>query len=67
MKDAFEQCKIMMKVTDAQLDVFSRDHQKLMDATKQGGADEQKARLDELKQRNQKLIQARQEAGRKSK
>ena len=61
MKNAFEQCKIMMKVTDEQLDVFSKDHQKLMEAAQQGSADEQKVHLDELKQRNEALFQARQE------
>ena len=61
MKGAFEQCKIMMKVTDEQLDVFSKEHQKLMDITGAGIASENQAHLDELEQRNDALFQARQE------
>ncbi len=65
MEGCFEQCKTLMKVTDEQLEVFCREHQKLMEATKQNEAEQRTIRLDELRERNQKLIQARQEAGRK--
>lgn len=61
MNGAFEQCKIMMKVTDEQLDVFSSEHHKLMDLTEAGKDREKKAHLDELSQRSKALFQARQE------
>lgn len=61
MNGAFEQCKIMMKVTDEQLDVFSREHQKLMNLAEAGQDREIKALTDELSQRSKALFQARQE------
>lgn len=62
MKGDFEQCKLMMKVTDEELEVFSVQQRKLLDAT-QGDVKEATANVaTELVQRRMQLQQAR-EAG----
>lgn len=57
----FERCKLMMKVSDEDLEVFRTQHQKLLEATNENAAqDVLKASL-ENQQRKQKLQQAREE------
>jgi len=62
MQGEYEQCKLMMKVTDKDLEVFSTQRQELQDTTKGSeGADEMGTLLQELKQRNYQLQKAREE------
>ena len=65
MKENFEQCKLMMNVTDKDLDVFSIQQQKTLEAAKGKDTYDASAALDERMQRRDRLQQAR-EAGRKA-
>ena len=60
MKSNFDQCKLIMKVTDEELEVFSKEHRKLLEATKESGENEQNILIEDLKYRNELLRQARQ-------
>ena len=62
MNEDFEQCKLIMKVSDADLDVFSAEQQRLLDAT-QSDAEEQESNsfLREMTERMQVLEHAREE------
>jgi len=63
MRGEYEQCKLMMKVTDKDLEGFRTQRQKLQEVARKSGETEGKGvYLDELKQRNEQLHQAR-EAG----
>lgn len=64
MKGSLEQCKLMMKVTDKDLDVFSSQQEKLLKATRGNDAEEMAEASKELTERKQKLQQARAEARR---
>jgi len=62
MKGKYEQCKLMMKVTDKDLEVFSTQRQKIQEATEGSDkGDEMKANLLQMQQRNAQLQQAREE------
>ena len=64
MKEALEQCKLMMKVTDKDLDVFSIQQQKIREAAKGKDTYDTGAAIDERLQRRYRMQQAREE-GRK--
>ena len=60
MKGIYEQCKMMMKVTDKDLEVFSIQRQKLQEATKGSqDAEERDTLLREMRERSDRLQQAR--------
>ena len=59
MKGDFEECKLMMNVTDEDLNVFSRQKQKLMDATRANVLVETEQTSSERNQRDARLQQAR--------
>lgn len=62
MQADFEQCKLMMKVSDADLDVFSTEQKKLRDATQPDAVDqEENPFLREMAERMQIMDQAREE------
>ena len=62
MQADFEQCKLMMKVSDAELDVFSAEQQKLHEAIQSEVADQEgNPFLREMMERMQVLEQAREE------
>ncbi len=66
MQADFEQCKLMMKVSDAELDVFSAEQQKLREAMQSDAVDQEgNPFLREMTERMQVLEQAREE-GRKA-
>lgn len=66
MREEYEQCKLMMKVTDEELESFSAAQQKLQEASKQiVSAGNQDDLVVEMQQRRAKLYQAREE-GRKA-
>ena len=62
LKESFEQCKLMMKVKDKDLDVFSMQKQKILDATGEDDSYDSADALRERQQRKNRLQQAR-EAG----
>lgn len=64
MKEALEQCKLMMKVTDKDLDVFSIQQKKIREAAKGKDTYDTNAAIDERLQRRYRMQQAREE-GRK--
>ena len=57
----FERCKMMMKVSDEDLEVFRTQHQELLDATNENVAEEALKASLENQRRKQKLQQAREE------
>lgn len=61
MKGNFEECKLMMNVSDEDLDVFSRQKQKLMEATRANALVDTEQTSSERKQRDARLQQARKE------
>jgi hypothetical protein len=61
MRESLEQCKLMMKVTDKDLDVFSTQQEKLLEVTRGNYSEDTSAAADEMVERRQKLIQARTE------
>jgi len=64
MKGEYEQCKLMMKVTDKELEVFSIERNKLMEAAGVGGSLEEGEQIGRsMNQRKEQLRKAR-EAGR---
>ena len=64
MKGDYEQCKLMMKVTDKELEVFSIERNKLMEAAGVGGSLEEGEQIGRsMNQRKEQLRKAR-EAGR---
>ena len=66
MKRDFERCKLLMRVTDEDLEVFYVQQQKLLDSTdKTVAEDARKASLENL-QRKRKLQRAREEGMRES-
>ena len=65
MSTGFEQCKLMMKVSDKELEAFSIQQRKLWDATKGDVANDVAAASSESQQRHSKLLQAR-EQGKKA-
>ena len=64
MKRDFEQCKLMMKVTDRDLDVFSDQQQKILEAARGNDTYDSAEALRERQERISRLQQAREE-GRK--
>ena len=62
LKESFEQCKLMMKVKDKELEVFSMQKQKILDATGEDNSYDSAEALRERQQRKNRLQQAR-EAG----
>ena len=65
MKGDFEECKLMMNVTDEDLEVFSRQKQKLMEATRTNVLNETEQTSSDRRQRDARLRQAR-EAGKRA-
>ena len=63
MESDYEKCKLMMKVKDDDLEVFSRQQQKLEEMTRRDIAEESAKASAEWQERNVKLQKAR-EAGR---
>jgi hypothetical protein len=64
MKGEYEQCKLMMKVTDKDLEVFSVERQKLLEASVADNGAEEGAQIGRsMNQRKEQLRKAR-EAGR---
>ena len=61
MKGDFEECKLMMNVTDEDLEVFSRQKQKLMEATRTNVLNETEQTSSDRRQRDARLQQARKE------
>lgn len=61
MKGDFEQCKLMMKVTDKDLDVFSVHKQEILDATRGKDTYDSGEALRERQSRINRLRQAREE------
>ena len=62
MKGEYEQCKLMMKVTDEELEVFSKAQQKLQEDTEALDSDESRDKsIRDMEQRWLKLQQAREE------
>ena len=61
MKEDFEQCKLMMKVKDQELEAFSLQQQKLKQAAKEPYADETEKLSEEWSKRREQLQQARKE------
>ena len=62
MQADFEQCKLMMKVSDAELDVFSAEQQKLREAMQSDAVDQEgNPFLREMTERMQVLEHAREE------
>ena len=57
----FERCKLMMKVSDEDLEVFRTQHQKLLEATSENAAQDVLKASRDNQQRKQKLQQAREE------
>ena len=66
MQESFEQCKLMMKVSDKDLDVFSTQQQKIIEVSRGNVSYDSKAALQERIQRRTRLQQAREEGERKS-
>ena len=65
MQGEYEQCKLMMKVTDKELEVFSVERQKLVEASGADNGAEEGAQIGRsMNQRKEQLRKAR-EAGRK--
>ena len=58
----FEQCKLMMKVTDEELEAFSLQQQKLQEAAKEKYADDTQNLTEEWNVRREKLQRAREES-----
>ena len=61
MKKDLEQCKLMMKVTDKDLDVFSIQQQKILEATRGKDTYDSEEALRERMRRKSQLQQAREE------
>lgn len=61
MKGDLEQCKLMMKVTDKDLDVFSIQQQKILEATRGKDTYDSEEALRERMRRKSQLQQAREE------
>ena len=61
MKGCLEQCKLMMKVTDKDLDVFSTQQEKLWEATKGNVSEETSEAAAGMAERRQQLSNAREE------
>ena len=61
MNDSFEQCKLMMKVKDKDLEAYSIKQQKLQAKTS-GESQEYETLLRDMRQRNDRLQNAREEA-----
>lgn len=66
MNRDFERCKLMMKVSDEDLEQFRIQHQKLLDATNENVAEEAQKASRENQLRKQKLQQAREEGMKES-
>ena len=64
MNSSFEQCKLMMKVTDKDLDVFSRQQKKLAEATRVNLMEETAQSSADNAQRKDRLEKAREEGRR---
>ena len=61
MQEDFEQCKLMMKVTDKDLDVFSTQQQKILEAARGKDTYDSGAAIKERMERKSRLLQAREE------
>ena len=61
MKRDFEHCKMLMKVTDEKLDVYSLQQQKLLEATEKRSVEDMKEYYNEQEDRSLRLQRARQE------
>lgn len=61
MKEDFEQCKLIMKVTDKDLDVFSSQQQKVREAASVNNPYDSDAAIEERMERKSRLQQARKE------
>lgn len=61
MQQDLEQCKLLMKVTDKDLDVFSTQQQKIREAAKGNDSYDSKAAIEERIERKTRLNQAREE------
>ena len=66
MQKDFEQCKIMMKIKDEELDVFSRERENLQEAVRQESVIEEMSTLAEEQQQRQRRIMEALEEGKKS-
>ena len=61
MRKDFERCKMLMKVSDSDLEVFRTQHQKLLEATNGTASEDAFKASTESIQRRQKLQQAREQ------
>lgn len=61
MQGDFEQCKLIMKVTDKDLDVFSKQQQKVREAAKGKDSYDTNTAIEERLERRSRLQQAREE------